>query len=121
MPDFISIADAGIFFIKPCLSKKSSCPTKFAEYLACELPVIINRGIGDTGEIVDRYNIGAVVNRFDEENYSGVISDFMKLRSEGIDILRKRCREVAEKEFSLQNGVESYFNIYKKSLERQEN
>lgn len=121
MPDFISIADAGIFFIKPCLSKESSCPTKFAEYLACELPVIINRGIGDTGEIVDRYNIGAVVNRFDEENYSGVISDFMKLRSEGIDILRKRCREVAEKEFSLQNGVESYFNIYKKSLERQEN
>ena len=44
--EFLNIADAG-YFIKP-LVKIASCPTKFGEYLACGLPVIINKGIGDT-------------------------------------------------------------------------
>src|SRR3989338_11459019 len=52
--NYIRLADVGVFFIKPAFSKKSSCPIKFAEYLASGLPVIINKGVGDTDKIVDR-------------------------------------------------------------------
>ncbi len=114
MPGLISMADVGLFFIKPCLSKESSCPTKFAEYLACGIPVVINRGIGDTAEIVEKYNVGSVVNGFNGDSYQGAISNLLALQSHGIEELRKRCRETAEKEFSLEKGVGLYYDVYKK-------
>ena len=40
-------ADAGLSLIKPCLSKRSSSPTKVGEYLAAGLPVVSTAGIGD--------------------------------------------------------------------------
>lgn len=47
MPSFLSAADLGISFIRPCFSKHASSPTKVAEYLACGLSVVVNRGVGD--------------------------------------------------------------------------
>jgi glycosyltransferase involved in cell wall biosynthesis len=48
VPSYLSASDAGLAFIKPCLSKLASSPTKYAEYLGCGLPLIINSGIGDS-------------------------------------------------------------------------
>lgn len=36
-------------------------PVKFAEYLACGLPVLITPGVGDYAEVVERKRIGGVV------------------------------------------------------------
>ena len=49
--DVLSAGDAGLALIKPCFSKKSSSPTKYAEYLAVGLPIIINRDVGDGVEV----------------------------------------------------------------------
>ncbi|PYS67115.1 MAG: hypothetical protein DMF69_24040, partial [Acidobacteria bacterium] len=58
---YLSAADAGIAFIKPCISKLASSPTKNGEYLACGLPLILNAGIGDSDALVDVWNAGVLV------------------------------------------------------------
>ncbi|MDO8603579.1 MAG: glycosyltransferase family 4 protein [Candidatus Omnitrophota bacterium] len=118
MPAYISMADAGIFFIKPCFSKRSSCPTKFAEYLSCGLPVLINKGIGDTAEVVERNKIGFVVGNFTKEEYAEGASLILKYSNDG-DV-KKRCVETAERLFSLERGAHLYLGLYNKVFQKTE-
>ena len=115
MPDFIKLGHVGLFFIKPVLSKRSSCPTKFAEYLACGLPVIINSGIGDTDIIVEKYDVGVVVRDFQRESYLDSLSKLSELLIEK-SLLSERCNKTAKEVFSLEIGVSKYFDIYNKAL-----
>ena len=112
IPYYIKLADVGMFFIKPCLSKRSSCPIKFSEYLACGLPVLINKGIGDTDKIVRDNEAGVVIESFDNASYAKGLKDLIKLKSMNDGLLSKRCRSVAEGLFSLRKGTDSYFNVY---------
>jgi len=112
VPDYLSLCDAGIFFIKPVFSKLSSSPCKFGEYLAAGLPVVINRDIGDTDKIVLRYNVGAVIHGFDREHYAqavDTITDMIRIDREG---LRRRCRNCAVNELSLKKAVQNYYDVY---------
>ena len=111
MPDFLNLASIGISFIKPCFSKIASCPTKFAEYLACGLPVVINKGIGDTEEIVRDNRIGVVVEEFTPLGYKKGICELRELLKEKED-LRRRCRATAERYFSLKDGGDRYSEVY---------
>ena len=65
IPEWLSICDASIYFINSYM-KLGSCPIKFAEYLSCGLPVVLNPGIGDSDTIVNTNNIGVVVEGFDQ-------------------------------------------------------
>jgi len=112
MPYYIKLADVGIFFIKPCFSKRFSSPTKLAEYLACGLPLVINSGIGDTGEMVSDNRIGVVIKDFSEKQYLDKTRELLDLMKEG-KVLSKRCRLTSEKYLSLDMGVERYHNVYK--------
>jgi glycosyltransferase involved in cell wall biosynthesis len=112
MPYFIKMADAGLFFIKPCFSKRFSSPTKLAEYLACGLPVVINLGIGDTEKIVSDNRIGVVVSDFNNKEYLDKTKELLAFLKEGSE-LSKRCRVTAEKYLSLSMGVKCYYNIYR--------
>src|SRR5258708_36774615 len=60
VPSYLSAADAGLAFIKPCFSKLASSPTKYAEYLGCGLPLIINCGIGDSDTLIMREKAGVL-------------------------------------------------------------
>ena len=41
---YLSAADAGIAFYRPGISRLGTSPVKVSEYLACGLPVVIERG-----------------------------------------------------------------------------
>lgn len=110
MPKFISASDTGIFFITPVFSKKASCPTKFAEYISCGLPVIINSGIGDLDEIVTIHKVGTVVNNFSKEEYAYRIQKHIELMKD--KDLNERCIKLAQDKFSLQSGIDYYRDIY---------
>jgi len=116
MPEYISIADVGVFFIKPCFSKRSSSPTKFAEYLACGLPVLINKGIGDTAEIVKQNRIGFVVDNFNKEEYMKAVKHILKFQDERGT--KERCIETAKNIFSLDTGVSLYLSLYNKVFQK---
>ena len=115
IPDYINLADVGMFFIKPVFSKRSSCPTKFAEYLACGLPVLINSRIGDTDSIVEKYKIGVVIDEFSKESYSSKIISLLEIMKDK-NLISAKCRRVAENVFSLDKGVSKYFEIYNRVL-----
>ncbi|MDD3905528.1 MAG: glycosyltransferase [Candidatus Omnitrophica bacterium] len=112
MPGYIAEADAGIIFRIPGFAKTAASPTKFGEYLACGVPVVINSGIGDTEELVRGGRIGVIVDRFCEDDYRSAALELLKMHAEG-KFLRQRCRDAGVKEFSLAGGVEKYLEIYR--------
>ncbi len=114
MPVYLNAADAGLFFIRPVLSKRSSCPIKFAEYLACGLPVVINSGIGDTAAIVNDGPLGAVVKGFSQAEYERAALEAEKLARDGRT--PALCRMAAERLFSLDSGIEKYQEVYNRLL-----
>lgn len=114
IPIFLAKSNAGIFFINP-YKRYNSSPIKFGEYLACGLPVVINRGIGDTEVITRKERVGVVVDDLSESCYKAAIRELMDLLEE-TDKLRMRCRITAEKYLSLEKGTEKYLQIYQKLL-----
>ena len=110
VPERLWGCKAGIFFIKPVFSKLSSSPVKFGEYLASGLPVIINRGIGDTEEIVRTNRVGVIVENFNENCYHNALEELKGLINDKDTSFR--CRKTAEKYLSLKNAIETYGKIY---------
>lgn len=113
VPQYLSLAKIGLAFYKPGYSRKACCPVKFGEYLAQGLPVIINRGIGDCDEIIFKEKVGVVINEFSIEEYDRALRELLELLLEE-DILRKRCRAVAKKYFSLDLGIDRYSQVYQR-------
>ena len=116
VPSYLSAADAGLAFIKPCFSKLASSPTKYAEYLACGLPLLINAGVGDSDALVTSEKAGVLVNEFNEGEYAKAL---VALETFGRDVAatRRRNREVAERLFNVRTvGVERYARLYARIL-----
>jgi glycosyltransferase involved in cell wall biosynthesis len=103
-----------IFYHRP-LSRAGCCPIKFGESLSCGVPVIINSGIGDCDQIVQKERVGVVVNEYTEEAYKEAIKSIQDLLKEGHK-LRERCRKVAEMYFPLDVGEQRYWEIYQRLL-----
>jgi glycosyltransferase involved in cell wall biosynthesis len=104
--------DAGIFFYKPTYSKKATAPTRLGEFLGCGVPCIGNSGVGDMAEILENEKVGIVVNSFDDQALHDAMEHlFQLMRTEGI---RERCREVALRYFSLDEGVQRYASVYER-------
>lgn len=113
LPEYLTQADVGLCFIKPSLSKRSSSPTKMGEYLASGLAVVANAGVGDLDRLMGRYRIGVVLHQLSTAAYSQAVDEVEGLLQNRQE-LRKRCREVAEKELSLEWAVQQYKTIYQK-------
>src|SRR5439155_5715369 len=79
VPSYLSASDAGLAFIKHCFSKLASSPTKYAEYLGCGLPLIINAGIGDSDALVTHEEVAALVKDFTEHDYADAATIIQRL------------------------------------------
>ena len=55
-----NIADmkAGLLYFTAGISKLGSAPTRMGEFLACGIPVIGNRGVGDMASLIEKYQVG---------------------------------------------------------------
>jgi glycosyltransferase involved in cell wall biosynthesis len=106
--NYLNAADIAISFIKACYSKLSSSPTKLAEYLACGLPIIANRGVGDVNELIEKNNVGVLLDGFDEASYRKALGEI-----DALGDAATRCRETAHRHFDLQKvGGERYRRVY---------
>ncbi|MCD6067388.1 MAG: hypothetical protein K0S33_2214 [Bacteroidetes bacterium] len=108
VPDFISCFDIGLFFIRPLYSKKGSSPTKLAEILACGVPVVTNKGVGDVDDIIEGHRAGICISAFTKEEYKTAVSRLPSL----VQKSGTAYREVAASLFSLEQGIEKYEHIY---------
>ena len=113
---YLSASDAGLAFIKRCFSKLASSPTKYPEYLACGLPLIINSGIGDSDALITGEGVGALVGDFNESEYVDAMEAIERFSGD-IAQTRRRTRAVAERLFDVRRvGVERYARLYETVL-----
>lgn len=112
MPDFLAAADIGLSFFKSKnFSNAIASPIKFAEYLSSGLPVVINPGIGDTGRIIEQYNVGVVIDPKDSEQAKLGVNTLLKMLATHTD-LQQRCHETAQKELSFDLAEKLYLQAY---------
>jgi glycosyltransferase involved in cell wall biosynthesis len=120
VPAYLSAADAGLAFIKSCLSKMASSPTKYAEYLGCGLPLIINEGIGDSDMLVTTEKAGALVRDFTDAEYAAAARTIENFTRDSA-ATRQHTRAVAKKLFDLERvGGERYAQLYEQLLSSEE-
>jgi glycosyltransferase involved in cell wall biosynthesis len=113
VPSYLSAADAALSFNKRCFSKIASSPTKYAEYLACGLPLIMNAGIGDSDALIDEWNAGVLLENFTEAEYTEAQTIIEKMVAQ--PDARQNARAIAERLFNLQTvGVERYAGLYER-------
>lgn len=110
VPGHLCRAGIGLSFIKPTFAKSASSPTKFAEYLATGLPVIVNRGVGDLDAIVLSNRVGVVVEELSPAGYARAWAQIRELMED--PSLPARCRRVAEEQFSTRIGIARYQAVY---------
>ncbi len=110
VPAALAGVTATFCFIRPAPSKVASAATKVSESLALGLPVGVNRGIGDSADIVDRHGVGVVVDPHAPETFAAAATRLLALGAD--DSVRVKCRSVAEERFDLAGAVKRYDHIY---------
>ncbi|MGE3949423.1 MAG: glycosyltransferase [Blastocatellales bacterium] len=115
VPGRLARASAGLSFRKATFSQIAASPTKIPEYLAAGLPVVSNRGIGDTDKIIEKGRVGVIIDDLSAgsieraaEELAGLISD---------PGLPERCRRLALDHFDLATvGGKRYRDLYSRVL-----
>ncbi|MGQ9846046.1 MAG: glycosyltransferase [Bacteroidales bacterium] len=110
IPQYLSITDLGIMFIKPSYSKMSSSPTKFAEFLAMGIPVICN-DIGDLAQHAEQIPQCICISSFSDKIYADVINKLNLNQNYDLEI-RNKAKEI----YDLTLAVNTYSEVYKKVI-----
>lgn len=108
VPNLLKITNVAIFFIKPAYSKKASSPTKQGELMAMGIPIICNAGIGDTDEIIRKFNSGKIVEKFSQSGYLSIVDDIEKV----VKLNKNSIVDGAHQIYSLEQGINKYAYIY---------
>jgi glycosyltransferase involved in cell wall biosynthesis len=114
IPTEIRQFDVALSFIRPHFAKLASCPTKVGEYLACGVPVISNRDIGDMDLLLGDGSAGHVLADFSAASLQQCFAHLQELWRD--PLLRQRCRALAEQHFCLADGCERYAQTYRQLL-----
>lgn len=90
---YLALADLGLLLRDRGPVNRVASPVKFAEYLACGVPVLVSPGVGDCPDIVRREGVGYVLDA--DRPLSRIVSEVRAGRSD----FRVRCREAAMRYF----------------------
>ena len=108
VPEYVSLADLSVVFIRATQSKAGCSPTKLAELFALNVPVIANSGVGDLDAIIEiERNGSAIVRDFEEETLRAALQNVLSQSEERKLGIRDRSRDM-----SLEEGVRRYASIY---------
>ena len=85
---------------------------KMGDLLSMGIPLVCNAGVGDVEEIMHDCPTGFVVKDFTTEEYGKIANSI--LSHPAVD--RDALHSVAEKYYSLSQGIELYESVYKNVL-----
>jgi glycosyltransferase involved in cell wall biosynthesis len=102
------VGDLGLLLRDAHPVNRVASPVKFAEYLACGVPVLISPGVGDCPRIVERERVGFV---FRPDSPLDAILARVAADRDGY---ARRCQETARRLFD----AGRYHEIYRELLGR---
>jgi glycosyltransferase involved in cell wall biosynthesis len=114
VPDELFAGDVGLSLIKSSYSKIASAPTRFAEYLAAGMPVIVTPGVGDLESIVEQHRVGIVLRGEDDEAVADAARQAAELSRDSTTA--ERGRRLARERFDVEAGSRRYAQIYERLI-----
>lgn len=111
LPEELFAGDIGLCLYRESFSRIASAPTRFAEYLAAGMPSIVTPGIGDLGELVERYRVGVVLRGEDSRAFEVAAREMRELLAD--PDLSDRCRRLASERFDVDRGSAQYAALYR--------
>jgi glycosyltransferase involved in cell wall biosynthesis len=112
VPGELFAGDVGLSLTVSSFSKTASAPTRFAEYLAVGMPVVVTPGLGDLESIVEEHHIGVVLRGEDDHAIADAAAQIRALAGDAE--VSERCRSVARRLFDAEHGAERYAAIYRR-------
>lgn len=100
VPECLSICDYGLLYRHDSVTNQVAAPTKFAEYLACGLKVIISSDVGDYSSLVDQENLGIVVSDVNQplQLSKTCLNDKERIRNYGLHNFTKESYKMQYKQ-----------------------
>jgi glycosyltransferase involved in cell wall biosynthesis len=114
MPAELFARDIGLCLYRPAFSRIATAPTRFAEYLAAGMPVVVTHGVGDLEALVEDRGVGVVLRGDDDEAIAAAAARVRALA--GDPDLPERCRRLARERFDVGNGTARYAALYRRLL-----
>ena len=111
VPKYLSLGDFALNPVKSVPTKKYCTSIKDGEYWAMGLPVLISPGISDDSEIIEKENIGVVVDFSDHNAMIKAISSLEKLLKEKVTV-KAKIRQTAIRYRSFEIAEKIYKEIY---------
>ena len=117
MPRRLTQYQAGLFFLTEGISEYGCSPTKIGEYWAVGLPIVTTPNVSDTDEIIEREQVGVIVEKHDGDAYRQAFERLQRILDDGE--LSQRCRHAAEEHYALKPACERQFALYEKLARRE--
>ena len=111
IPKYLSLGDFAINPVKPVPTKRYCTSIKDGEYWAMGLPVVISPNISDDSGIIEKENIGVVVDLSDKASLPASIEKLEALLKDKI-ALKEKIRQIAIRYRSFEIAERIYKEIY---------
>lgn len=111
IPKHLSLGDFAINPVKPVPTKRFCTSIKDGEYWAMGLPVVISPAISDDSGIIEKENIGVVVDLSDKHAIEASIEKLEALLKDKI-ALKEKIRQIAVQYRSFEIAEKIYKEIY---------
>lgn len=114
VPGYLMAGDVGLLIREKNLVNRVAAPTKFGEYLACGLPVLLTKGIGDTEEAICDHDVGWLMDDLSDESLARMGEQIAKQRAKIMSPMHKeQCAQAGRKLYSWDSHISSLLSIYR--------
>lgn len=110
---FACAADAGLLLRQDTIVNRVASPTKFAEYLAVGVPVVITDVLSDFSKIVEKHNVGfSLPSDASAIVVASEIDALLKRNALHSECARQRCKAAYQHELSFESILPIYREVY---------
>jgi len=116
---YLMAADIGLLFRKKDLVNRVACPTKFAEYVGCGLPVLCTHGIGDISAMIRENQMGWIIDDpYSKREMEIAITEIQNTSGRFFSAETRRNRShAARKYFSWKTEIQTVMDRYESLME----